>query len=104
MVSDPNDPANQPEARSIWDFLRRKPPIRHKVLVYKTQGCCLCDQALAVIARVRKSIPFDLEVTDITGDEALLAIHGNEVPVVFVNGTKRFFGKVDPVLFRRTLR
>jgi hypothetical protein len=42
-------------------------------------------------------------VRDITNDPALLAEHGLEVPVVFIDGRKRFFGRVDPVLLRRAL-
>ena len=47
--------------------------------------------------------PFVLTVRDISDDPELLALHGLEVPVVFIDGRKRFFGHVDPVLFRRAL-
>ncbi len=57
--------------------------------------------ALDVVNAVRKRVPFELELVDITDDAERLSLYGNEVPVVFVNGRKRFFGKVDPVLFRR---
>jgi hypothetical protein len=73
------------------------------VLVYKKAGCHLCDVALDTLRAEGRRTRFTLTVQDITNDPALLAVHGLEVPVVFIDGRKRFFGKVDPVLLRRAL-
>jgi glutaredoxin len=78
----------------------RQPP---SVVLYKKDGCPLCDEALAVLGAEARGTGFRLEIRDITNDAALLAEFGNEVPVVFVDGRKRFFGHVDPVLLRRLL-
>jgi glutaredoxin len=75
-----------------------------RVILYKKAACHLCDDALALLEAEKRRAPFDLVVRDITHDAALLAEHGLEVPVVFIDGRKRFFGKVDPVLLRRALR
>jgi glutaredoxin len=80
---------------------RRQPP---SVILYKKERCPLCDEALAVIQAEARRTRFELTVRDITHDPALLAEHGLEVPVVFVDGRKRFFGHVDPAMFRRALR
>jgi glutaredoxin len=73
------------------------------VVLYKKARCPLCDEALAVLGAELRRTRFELEVRDITNDPELLAVHGNEVPVVFIDGRKRFFGHVDPVLFRRAV-
>ena len=59
--------------------------------------------ALDLLRAEGRRARFTLTVRDITNDPALLAEHGLEVPVVFIDGRKRFFGKVDPVLLRRAL-
>ena len=43
-----------------------------------------------------------LEV-DITESPKLEALYGHEVPVVLIDGKKRFIGQVDAVLLRRIL-
>jgi glutaredoxin len=74
-----------------------------EVVLYKKAGCHLCDLALDLLHAEGRRARFTLTVRDITDDPALLAEHGLEVPVVFIDGRKRFFGKVDPVLLRRAL-
>jgi glutaredoxin len=88
-MSDPSDstPSRQPPA----------------VVLYKKAGCHLCDLALDLLRAEGRRARFTLTVRDITNDPALLAEHGFEVPVVFIDGKKRFFGKVDPVMLRRAL-
>jgi glutaredoxin len=74
------------------------------VVLYKKAGCHLCDEALATLRAEARRTRFTLSVQDITHDPALLAEHCLEVPVVFIDGKKRFFGRVDPMLLRRALR
>ncbi len=69
----------------------------------KTRTCPLCEEAVSTLERERRRLPFGLIVRDITDDPSLMAKHRDEVPVVFVDGKKRFFGRVDMVLFRRIL-
>ncbi|MBV8940477.1 MAG: glutaredoxin family protein, partial [Solirubrobacterales bacterium] len=42
------------------------------VVIFGREGCCLCDQARAVLERVRATYPFKLEQRDIERDEELL--------------------------------
>jgi glutaredoxin len=74
-----------------------------EVVLYKKAACHLCDVALQILRAEARRTRFALTVHDITDDPVLLAEHGLEVPVVFIDGRKRFFGKVDPVLLRRAL-
>lgn len=88
----------------LWNPFRRRPAAAEAtVLLLKTRTCPLCEEARHVLDKERARAGFRLEVRDITDDPELMARHGVEVPVVFVDGVKRFFGRVDPVLLRRLL-
>ena len=75
-----------------------------RVLLVSKSECPLCDEAKHALEVVGGEIPFALEVRRIEDDEALRAAHALEVPVVFIDGKKMFFGKVSPLLLRRELR
>ena len=64
-----------------------------RVVLYSIPGQCpLCDTARAVLEQV---CPGFREV-DIRTDRALLRAYRNEIPVVTVDGTKSFIGRVNP--------
>lgn len=69
-------------------------------VLYTRQGCCLCDQAKAIL----ESHGLSVEEVDIDGDPELHARYTNCVPVVSIDGRERFRGKVDQILLRRILR
>jgi hypothetical protein len=71
------------------------------VTLYKKPDCCLCDEALEVIERVRRDYHFALEKVDITTDLSLLNRHAERIPVVLVNGTEAFLYRVDEQALRR---
>ncbi|MBO0767190.1 MAG: glutaredoxin family protein [Solirubrobacterales bacterium] len=72
-----------------------------EVKVYMREGCHLCDQALAVIERVRARHGFALELIDIESDDALMLAYLERIPVVAVDGQERFQFFVDePGLIR----
>ena len=56
------------------------------VTLYGRPGCHLCDDALAVLERVRARAPFDLRTVDIEADEALLRAYLERIPVVSLDG------------------
>jgi glutaredoxin len=90
---------------SLWRrlFGRRPEGPKHSVVLYKSRTCPLCDEALELLEQERVRRPFGLEIVDIASDPELQRLYGIEVPVVHVDGIKRFFGRVDPVLFRRLI-
>jgi len=49
-------------------------------------GCHLCDDARAVLERVRVQHPFVLEEIDIEADDALLKAYVERIPVVVLDG------------------
>ena len=72
------------------------------VVLYGREGCCLCDDARAVLERVRRRHPFALEERDIDRDDALLRAYLERIPVVTIDGIEAFELFVDePELERR---
>ena len=62
----------------------------HKLTLYGAKECCLCHDAKEVLDRVRKSMAFELEMVDISGDHELVERYGTEIPVLCINGVKVF--------------
>ena len=73
------------------------------VTVYSKPDCHLCDDALEVIARVRRDHEFELVECDITADEALLRAYFERIPVIAVDGDELFDYFVDEQALRSLL-
>ncbi len=67
--------------------------------LYTRDGCCLCDEAKALLERYG----FCLNLVDVDTDPELVTQHGECVPVVVIDGKVRFRGRVDEVLLNRLL-
>jgi glutaredoxin len=65
------------------------------VTLYSRPGCCLCDDARAVLMRVRTRYPFWFEERDIEGDDWLLRTYLERIPVVTIDGVEVFEFFVD---------
>ncbi len=74
------------------------------VVVYGRPGCHLCDEALAVLERVRTRLPFALEQRDIETDAELFKRYLERIPVVAIDGVEAFELFVDEHEFERCLR
>ncbi|HWD69298.1 MAG TPA: glutaredoxin family protein [Solirubrobacteraceae bacterium] len=61
-----------------------------KVTLYGRPGCHLCEDALAVIERVRARVPFELEQRDIEADEEWFKRYLERIPVVELDGHEVF--------------
>jgi glutaredoxin len=75
-----------------------------RVTLYTREGCCLCQDALEVLERVRSRNPdaFMIEPRDIETDEALLHKYLERIPVVEIDGTEAFeLFVAEPELERR---
>ena len=66
-----------------------------RVVLFTRPGCCLCDDARAVLERVRAARPFDFEERDIEDDETLLRTYLERIPVVTIDGVEAFELFVD---------
>ena len=73
------------------------------VILYGREGCCLCEDALAVLERVARRIPFELQTLDIESDEALLAPYMERIPVILIDGREAFELLVDEAELERAL-
>ena len=72
--------------------------------MYSRPGCHLCDEAKEVIDRVGRRVPFNLSVINIDNDPALEKLYGEQIPVVFINGSKAFKFHVDEVELEKKAR
>jgi len=73
------------------------------VVVYHAQGCHLCDRALEQLHALRDELGFALREVDITGDAALEAGYREWLPVVEIDGRRRFTYRIQPDAFRRAV-
>ncbi|MHC4223397.1 MAG: glutaredoxin family protein [Planctomycetota bacterium] len=71
------------------------------VILYSIPGQCpLCDEARALLER--EGVVF--EEVDIRSDRELLRAYRMEIPVVTVDGVKRFVGRIDPARLHELLK
>ena len=77
----------------------RKP----QVVVYHAEGCHLCERALDQVRALRDELGFELREVDIAGDPALEAAHREWLPVVEIDGKRRFTYHVQVDAFRRAV-
>jgi len=71
--------------------------------LHSRPGCHLCDDMKAVVARVARSLPIELDDIDISADPALEASYGSEIPVLVIGGKKAAKYRVTEDELRRLL-
>ena len=74
-----------------------------EVTLYGRPGCHLCDDARAVLERVRAELPFVLTERDIEADDGLMRAYLERIPVVALDGEELFDFFVDEGELRRRL-
>ncbi len=74
-----------------------------KVLLYKKEGCRLCDEAEGILERLRKEKKFFLERMTLEENTDIFERFGNKVPVIFINGRIVCEFKLDEQLFLNKL-
>ena len=73
------------------------------VTVYGRPECHLCDEALAVLRRMRDELGFELQEVDIEQDDALHRAYLERIPVVALDGEELFDFFVDEETLRERL-
>ena len=73
------------------------------VTLFGRPGCHLCDDARAVLERVRAEHPFTLDEVDIERDDELLRRYLERIPVISLDGEELFDYFVDEQALRRRL-
>ena len=76
---------------------------RPSVVVFHAQGCHLCERAIEQVRALQEELAFDLELVDIGGEDALEAAYREWLPVVEIDGRRRFTYFVQPEPFRRAV-
>jgi glutaredoxin len=71
--------------------------------VYGAAGCSLCERGLAVVRRLQAELGFELEEIDISGVPELEAEYREWLPVVEIDGRRRFTYYVQPDALRRAV-
>ena len=72
-----------------------------RLTVYTAHGCCLCDDARAVLDELAPELGLDVEWVHIDGDPALEAAWREQIPAGVLDGRKVFKYRVDPDFLRR---
>jgi glutaredoxin len=73
---------------------------RPDVVVYHADGCHLCERALEQLHTLQAELEFELREIDITGDDALEAAYRDWIPVIEIDGRRRFTYHLQPDPFR----
>jgi glutaredoxin len=75
-----------------------------EITLYVRRGCHLCDDALAVLERLRAEHGFSLHLVDIESDDALHARYLERIPVIALDGEDIYDFHVDETDLSRRLR
>ncbi|HMJ96672.1 MAG TPA: glutaredoxin family protein [Thermoleophilaceae bacterium] len=60
------------------------------IKLYGKPGCHLCDEARAVVERVRAQRTFELEEVDVSVDPTMHREYGERIPVLALDGVELF--------------
>jgi glutaredoxin len=74
-----------------------------EVVVYHADGCHLCERALEQVRALRDELGFELREVSIDGDPELEAEYREWLPVVEIDGRRRFTYYVQPDAFRQAV-
>lgn len=73
------------------------------VTVYTREQCCLCHKAIDLLKERQKRYGFRIVEVDIDDDPELVALYGEQIPVIAFNDKVRFRTLVTPALLDRLL-
>jgi glutaredoxin len=82
---------------------RSGPEQSPRVVLYKAEGCHLCELAQAKLAELRSEMGFELVEIAIDGDGELESRYRELIPVVEIDGEQVFTYHVHEDAFRRRL-
>jgi glutaredoxin len=82
---------------------RSGPAQSPRVVLYKAEGCHLCELAQAKLAELRSEMGFELVEIAIDGDGELESRYRELIPVVEIDGERVCTYYVQPEPFRRKL-
>jgi glutaredoxin len=74
-----------------------------EVVVFHADGCHLCERALEQVRALRDELGFELREVSIEGDPELEATYREWIPVVEIDGRRRFTYYVQPDALRQAV-
>lgn len=77
---------------------------RHHIVLYGKPGCHLCDEARALLDRLSRRYPMDVEEVDITRDPDLFRRYDIRIPVLLIDGRIEMDAPIGEDGLRRALR
>ncbi len=84
-------------------FHRFRAASRLEFIVYSRKDCTCCHKAIDLLREYQRKHGFTLETIDVDEDPVRVALYGDSVPVVTVNGRVRFRGQVNTILLDRLI-
>ena len=78
-------------------------PEPRQVIVYSRKGCHLCEIVKETLTKLHRRGGFTLSEIDVDSDDQLRRQFTDEVPVVFIDGSKAFKYRLDEHEFLRKL-
>ena len=79
------------------------PRPKTEIVLYHAAGCHLCERARGVLAELQGELGYDLREVDIGGDPVLEVEYREWLPVVEIDGRRRFTYYVQPDALRRAV-
>ncbi|MFL5959938.1 MAG: glutaredoxin family protein [Gaiellaceae bacterium] len=89
-------------ARRRGDGHKRHLPVA-EIVLYTATGCHLCEAARRAVTAARDELGFELREVAIDGDPELEAAYREWIPVVEIDGRRRFVYHVHPDALRRAV-
>jgi glutaredoxin len=74
-----------------------------EVVLYTSAGCHLCEAARRIVRAAHEELGFELREVPIDGDAGLEATYREWIPVVEIDGRRRFVYHVHPDALRKAV-
>lgn len=76
------------------------------ITFYTREDCCLCDEALELVERVRQTEPFELVLVDLDREASpeKKTAYDWDIPVIEIDGRKMMKHRVDEARLVRLLQ
>lgn len=65
------------------------------ITLYEKPGCCLCDNARALLDEYASDIAFELREVDIRDDPAVFDRYRYRIPVIAIDGQEMLEGRIE---------
>ncbi len=66
-----------------------------KVTLYSKSDCPLCAKAEKLLRKLQREFRYEMEVIDITSDQALFERYCFDIPVIAIDGVERVRGRLS---------